>query len=319
MDVFRHLFGFDQAVAAELLPVIEHAVTIVDPRLKLTGGYPDHYRKPVLNALEYSRTLALNVPGPVSINLNTYAQNAYVHAIFPSKDFISEAFRASRAIQEYFIENPTSNQAYALMGMRRHEKTLMGVELSGQVIQRDVPQQVVYFNGHTIVDTAPTEAQARDRVAWGFFNNLVDKVAKRISSRKAEMQSQLQELNLLKVHLHTAHEDTRPGLEKELSRLLDTVQTTATTLDLRHYMNDFEDVLLNPEQHLRLHQSPIILDSMGIRQNTSGDADSDSIIFNDLIGFDRRIWTVTMVHCSNMQIESFTSRLETAYRNLCIR
>jgi hypothetical protein len=41
-------------------------------------------------------------------------------------------------------------------------------------------------------------------------------------------------------------------------------------------------------------------------------------VFNELIGFDRRDWTVTMVHCSNIQSETFAARLETAYRMLSI-
>jgi len=66
------------------------------------------------------------------------------------------------------------------MGMRRHEKAMMGMELSGQLIQRDVPQQVVYFTSHTIEYPAPSEEQVREQVAWSFFDSLVDKVAKRL-------------------------------------------------------------------------------------------------------------------------------------------
>jgi len=319
MGVFRHLFGLDQKKdIPELLSAIERAVSGVEPLLKQTHKYPEAYRKPVITALEYARSLAHGVPGPVAVNLDSYANDAYVHAIFPSMDFVSEAFRASRAIQDYLQENPSIDEAYALMGMRRFEKTMMGMELSGQVIQRDVPQNAVYFTSHTIVDPAPSEQQARDRVAWGFFNNLVGKVAKRVALRKQEMQSQLQEMDLLKARLHAANAETRPALEKELSRMLASIQTTTRSLDLHNYLDDFEAVLLNPEQHLRLNKSPMILDNMGIKRESDGTAQGEPIIFNDLIGFDRRDWTVTMVYCRNIQSETFATRLETAYRRLSI-
>lgn len=301
MGVLRRLFGFDQQDTPELLPAIERAISGVEPLLKQAGGYPEAYRKPVRTALEYAHNLALSVPGPMSINLDTYAMDPYVHAIFPSQELVSEAFRSSRAIQNYLRKHPPTDETYALMGMRRREKTMMGMELSGQVIQREVPQHVVYFTSHTIENPAPSEQQARDQIALSFFGSLVDKVAKRVASRKLEMQSQLQELDVLKARLHAADAEARPALEKELSRMLARVQNTTRFLDLHNYLDDFKAVLLNPEQHLRLDKAPMILDSMGIRREGDQSAQGTPIIFNDLIGFDRRDWTVSLVHCRTMQ------------------
>ena len=318
MGVFRRLLGLDQKNTPELLPAIERAVSGVEPLLKQTHKYPEAYRKPVMAALEYAHSLAHSVPGPVTINLESYAMDAYVHAIFPSMDFVSDAFRTSQAMQDYLREHPSTDEAYALMGMRRWEKTMMGMELSGQVIQRDVPQHVVYFTSHTIENPAPSEKEVRDQIAWSFFDSLVGKVAKQVALRKQEKQSQLQELDLLKTRLHTANAETRPALEKELSRMLSSIQVTTHSLDLHNYLDDFKAVLLNPEQHLRLNQCPMILDSMGIRRDSDGAAQGEPILFNDLIGFDRRDWTVSMVYCRNIQNETFSSRLETAYRRLSI-
>ena len=318
MDILKHLFGANPKDASSLLPAIELAVSKVEPLLKQTHSYPNAYRKPVMTALEYAHSLAHSLPGPVAVNLDSYSNDAYVHAIFPSMSFVSEAFQASKAIQDYLREHQASNEAYALMGMRCSEKVLMGMKLSGQVIQKEVPQQVVYFTDHTIVDPAPTESEARDRVALGFLNNLVGKVAMRVALRKKEIHSQLQELDLLKAHLHRASAESSPALEIELSKILSSIQATTRTLDLHSYLDDFEAVLLNPEQHLYLEQSTIILDSMGGKLDSAGADQGETIIFNDLIGFDRRNWTVTMVHCHNLQRQTFAERLEIAYRSLTI-
>ena len=318
MDLFRHLFGLNQKDPPELLSAIERAVSLVEPQLKHSSQYPKAFRKPVRTALEYAHNLAYSVPGPIAVNLDSYAHDAYVHAIFPSMDHVSDAFRASHAIQDYLRENPATDEIYALMGMRRREKATMGIELSGEVIQRDVPQNVVYFISHTIVDPAPTEQQVRNRVAMGFFNNLVGKVAKQIALRKDGMQTQLQEMDLLKARLHAADAQACPALEKDLSRMLVNIQTTTSSLDLNNYIDDFEAVLLNPEQHLRLSQSTIVLDNMGIRQDNDGSKQGKTIVFSDLIGFDRRDWTVTVVHCRNLQCETFAARLDAAYRMLSI-
>lgn len=319
MSVFKHLLGLDEGEdISSLLPVIERAVTSVEPLLKQTGGYPDDYRKTVSNALEYAHALALKVPGPVEVNRESYARDAYVHAIFPSLEFVSKAFCASRAIQEYRQQHPATNEIFALMGMRRLEKSMMGMELSGQAIQRDVPQEVVYFSSHTIENPAPTEQQAREQIAWSFFDKLVGKVAERVKARRQEKQSQTQQLEMLMARLHAADAESRPSLEAEISGLMSSIQSTTTSLELDRYLEDFETVLLNPEQHMRLTQVEMTMDRMGIQKNPADTATAQPVVFNDLIGYDQRNWTITMVYTSELQCEIFSTPLEEAYRMLAI-
>lgn len=299
-----------------LLPAIERAVTGVDPMLKQAHGYPNNYRKSVACALEYSRSLALSVPGPVLVNNETYAKDAFIHALFPQLNFVRDALCSSRAVQEYRQKSPACHEIYALMGMRRVGKKMLGMELSGQVIHGDVPQNVVYFTSHTIENPAPTEQQARDLMAWSFFDKLVAKVAQRVQARKDEKQSQLLEKDLLMARLRSADAQARPALQAELSSLLGKLQDTSGSLDYGHYLKDFDAVLLNPEQHLRLNQVEMVLDSMGVIMKDEDSSMGQPLVFNDLIGFDQRDWTVTMVHCRDMRSETFAARLDNACRTL---
>lgn len=319
MELFGQLFGHNREKdAPELLQAIERAISVVEPLLKHARGYPEDYRKPVATALEYARSLAASIPGSVAINRESYARDAFVHALFPSVDFVSEAFCTSRALQDYYREFPAADELYALMGMRRFEKNMVGMELVGDMVQRDVVQKVVYFTSHTIENPAPSEKQAREQAAWSFFDCLAGKVKKRAETRKLDKQSQLQEKDLLIAKLRVADAKARPALEEELSAMMANIQAATRSLELHSYMEDFEAVLLKPEQHLRLNQTRIILDSMGIRRE-GGDANqNDAVVFSELIGFDRRDWTVTMVHCSNMQSDSFATKLDKAYRQLAI-
>jgi len=123
---------------------------------------------------------------------------------------------------------------------------------------------------------------------------------------------------MLTSRLRAADAQTRPALQEKLSSMLASMQSTAASLDLRNYIEDFEAVLLKPEQHLRLNQIPIALDSMGIRRE-SADANQDKVVlFSELVDFDRRNWTVTLVHCGNMQSKEFVIKLDKAYRKLSI-
>jgi len=319
MNMFGHIFSHGGVKdSPELLNAIDRAVSAVEPILKQMGGYPDHYRKPVSVALEYAHRLAASVPGPVTVNRESYASDHFVHALFPDIKAIKETVCSSLALQDYQREFPVCNELYALMGMRRYEKTVVGMELSGQMVQRDVVQKAVYFTSHTIDNLAPSEQQARERVAMSFFDRLAGKVKKRVELRKQERQSQLVEKDMLLAQLHAANAHERPALEEKLAGMMDSLQSTVSSLELSHYAEDFEAVLLHPEEYLRLDQTAIVLDSMGIRRAKDDAERGEAILFSDLIGYDRRNWTVTMVHCSNLQNESFADKLDRAYRRLAI-
>lgn len=319
MEVFAHLFGHALSQPTpDLMPAIERAVNAVEPLLKQAGGYPDAYRAPIQSALEYARSLADQVPGPVSINRESYAGDPLVHALFPSVESVADALDSSLALQNYLREHPADVEVYALMGMRRIEKRVAGMRLAGQMVQRDVMQNMVYFTSHTIDNPAASETQAREQVAMSMFDHLVGKVSQRIARRKQEKQALLQEKDTLMMRLRMADEGSRPVLQERLTRLLAELQDAIGALELDRYQDDFVAVLLDPAQHLRLDQTPIRLDSMGIRRDNAGEAHGKTIVFDDLIGYDRRNWTVTMVHCSGLHYEEFASRLERAYRTLTV-
>lgn len=314
--MFGHVFDLEREKDTPALRfAIERAIDQVEPLIKLTHGYQANYQKAVATALDYAHSLASSVPGPVTIDRASYASNAFVHALFPSADAVMDAFTASWALQNYYQKFPDTDAMYALMGMRRLEKHSTGMELAGEVIQRDVVQNTIYFTGHTLENPAPTEQQSREQVALSFFDSLVGKVKQRITARKQDMQSQLLDENQLLTRLRKADAKSRPALEAELAKRVAGMQTAASGLNPGNYLEDFEAVLLHPEQHLKLRQTPIVMDNMGIRRSNT---DAEAILFNELIDFDRRNWTVTMVYCSNMKSESFSTRLTNAYRRLAI-
>ena len=319
MSLFRQIFSHhSEQKDLALLPAIERAVTAVEPLLKQVSGYPGRYRKPVAAALDYAQHLATSVPGPVTIDRETYARDAFVHALFADVNAVSESICASVAVQDYQREFPASQELYALMGMRRIEKKIVGMELSGDVVQHDVAQKAVYFTSHTIDNPAPSEPQAREQIAMSFFDSLVRKVKQRVEQRKHDKESLMQEKDMLLSRLRNANATDRPALEAKLQRVMEGLQTLVGMLELSRYIEDFEAVLLRPEEYLHINRAAINLDSMGIRRAAGDTGRGEEIMFNDLIGYDRRDWTVTLVHCSNLQNESFAEKLDKAYRRLAI-
>jgi hypothetical protein len=318
MGYLRNLLGLErQKEMPGLASAIERAVNRVEPHLKQIGGYPKVFHKPIASALEYSRSLAALIPGPVEINRAAYARIPLVHALFPSVDFIHEGLCSSLAMRDFHAQNPASREVYALMGMRRWEKSSLGMELHGQVLRRDVLQQVVYFTNHTLENPSPRLEETREMISWSIFDKLIDLVAKRIEARKLEKFELLREKDRLMARLHEANDLTRPALAEEMDEMLRKIQKHVALSDLQNYLHDFEAVLLNPEQQLRLERTSMYLDDMGVRREP-GEVAGKPVEFDDLIGFDRRQWTVILVHCSDIHVESYAEILEAAYRRLSL-
>lgn len=297
-----------------LSEAIEWAVDRVDSRLRNLGGYPDRYRKPVANALAYAQALAGKVPGPIPITTEAYASNPLVHALFAVQDDLRAAMSASRAMQSFQRDYPAANEVYALLCMRRRTKKMFGMELQGDILHRDVRQEAVFFTDYTIAEPGLTETEARERIARGFFESLIAHVLNRIEDRKLERGDLEQKRDELLARMRTAPAGPHAQHEAELRRVLNRLGEVVASLELGRYGEDFDAVLFQPDRYLYLERTEINLDSMGIVRgpDASGSAEID---FCDLIGRDRRRWTVIMMYCDHVKDgASIADRLDSAER-----
>jgi hypothetical protein len=319
MWLFNNLFNLhDTPDNPALLAAIERAVSAVEPLLKQTDDYPDRFRQPVSVALEYAKRLAYSLPGPVTIDREAYARDAFVHALFPDINAITDAVTSSLALQEYLRKTPASNDFYALMGTRRIEKKVLGMELSASTLQREVPQQAVYFSSHTLENPSPDESHAREMTAMRFFDSLAGKVKELIEQRKQNKEALIAKRNALQAQLHTANAAERTATEHHLAEVSTELRAAVESLELERYLADFKTVLLHPEEYLHLNHTSIILDSMGIRRTANDGERGQQLMFSELIGYDRRDWTLAIVHCTNIEYHSFAERLEKASRYLTL-
>lgn len=306
--------GRHEVVDPRLLGWIERAVDRVDPRLRQAGGFPSAYARPVAHALDYAHRLAEALPGPVLINRETFARDPLVHALFASAEDIQAALCASQAMRTFHGEHPEAREVYALICMRRGTKALLGMDMVDGLLRRDVPQQAIYFTDHTVAEPGRTEAEARERIAAGFFDSLVTHVVRRIEARKAERARLEQARDECLARLHGAAPDRRAALSVDLNQILGQLAELGASLDLRRYIDDFEAVMGAPEQHLYVERQSLVLDSMGLLRSAEGPG-NNSLEFCDLTGRDRRRWTVVLMVCNQVaDVASLGERLSSAQR-----
>jgi hypothetical protein len=310
----RLLGGARMVITPELAQAIERAVDRVEPRLKQAGGYPERYAGPVAHALAYARQLAEAIPGPVPINRQAYASDPLVHAMFASAEEVRSAICASQAMHEFRRDHPDAGEVYALICMRRRAKAMLGIEMDGEVLRRDVPQEAVFFTDHTLADPGRTETEARERMAQGMFDSLLVHVAWRVQARQREKLELDRQRDELRARLRAAEPAQRREWEARLNENLARLGAVTAALDLRRYADDFDAVLLAPEKHVYLDRTAMVLDGMGVLREPEA-AGSSQVVFCDLVGRDRRRWTVAMMYCDQLHQEAtMGDRMATAQR-----
>jgi hypothetical protein len=118
--------------------------------------------------------------------------------------------------------------------------------------------------------------------------------------------------------LHGSTGEQRATLEVELAKLLSKLGTASQCLNLDRMPGYFQELLGKPEDVVRLEQQQLRLDGMGILRSEHDVVGSKLIEFTDLLGQDRRRWTVTLVHCGHPELPPQSERLENANRWLAI-
>lgn len=301
------------AADPELDAAVERVVYTIEPKLKLAGGYPQRYRKAVAHALAYARNLATQVPGPIDINREAYTKDSFIRAIFASPDEFKSALCMSRAMQDYLKGNACTigSQLYAMVGMRRREKGVIGMEVIGDTVRHDVPQTAVCFSDHTLTNISHSEAETRELLTWSFMDSLLAQVTDRIEQLKQARQALDQKSNEIIGRLHSASADQRGQLQQELDTTLAELRAATERLDLRRYADYLEEVLLQPQSHLRLETVTLHIDDMGIKREPGAGRE---ITFVDMISRDRRRWCIALLHCQSPGLIPMTDRLQEASR-----
>jgi hypothetical protein len=275
--------GLAQPPDAATRQAIERAVKAIDPLLKLVSGYERKLAPTVSRALDYCAELAAAIPGPVDISSRAFGADPLVHAIFGGPGDIAEMLGKNREVRQ-FLADPGQGDAeefFALLGMRPRERTVMGTALRGDMLQTEVPQQLLYFADHTLWGPGRSYEITRQRLQAAAFDSLAFRFADRVS----ELREQ---------------------------------QATASLAPER-MLQDFIEWLAAPQEHLYLQPTEVRVDRMGVLSpNPDADGNCSILKFPKLFGRDRRQWTVLVARISRQDAVNALHRQDEANRYLLI-
>jgi len=168
---------------AAVLNTVESVVDGTDSKIRLVPGYKKKLQDIILSSLEFADDLVNRIPQAIEVSDRTFVSDPYVNAFFTNITDLQSVFSHSSEIQDYLEAVHYENAGCcALLCMRRTEKTVMGMELSGNMLKRDVRQVAVSFSDHRIYSPASCESDTREGLRNCLFQGLVTNALEHIMS-----------------------------------------------------------------------------------------------------------------------------------------
>ncbi len=295
---------------------IERAVDGTDPWLRSVSGYRKKLRPAVIHAIDHVIALVDNLPPPITVDAQTYGENPLIKAFFISSDEMRRLIATDRNLSSFLRETTLlPEQIVALLAMEMNENVILGAELSGDIVLRDVPQKTVSFECHRFIDPSGNVEQTRRLLMRRAYDNLLKFALKQISKTKIERKYLKRRQALLQSKLtvlekggwgfeegNSPDTDNIAGLEEQIRQIEAQIREIGSDdriLDI--YLDIVTEVLGRPQEHLWGEQETLILDSMGFRRNQLA-ANACELTFPVLYNSEGQRFVLVLVALSGKQL-----------------
>lgn len=292
-----------------MLRGIERVVDGTDPRLRAVSHYRRKLWGSVEHAIDYVVNFVNTLPPAITADRQGYMADPRLRALFASPESLREILSFSDGTRNYLksAPDPLPVELYAGLGAVRVEKNVLGIEMDGEILRRDVPQVVVNFCDHRLVFLTDNEQDTRRELMRRGCDYLIETALERLTAsriQKTQLEQQQRKLfqqkaNLLKqaqVGLESLADPTAESvdlsaLEQQLEKLeteLSQLRADSATLD--KHLAKVIATLSEPEKYLRLESVALTLDHTNIKVPENAQRIANSMTFNEIImGKDRRL------------------------------
>ncbi len=275
----------DDPVERQLVAdMIELVVEEVEPRVRSHARYREKLDPCICKSIAYLRSIGREPLEPVLLTRAAWNDDPRLNAFFATADDVPACLGRSNELRAFF-ENPSNGEvqeAYALLGMKKEERTVFAPQLEGDALKHDVPQMTVSFSGHRLIAPTPALAATRLEVGRRILQRLaqvalsrivaLDAKATELQEHKAYLGARMRMLNLARDGMEGIVKDPATigeeikAVERELKETVGgyiEAKTSLATLD--GYIKHIDDVFSHPEQHVTLTHIPLRLSRMGVK------------------------------------------------------
>jgi len=192
--------------------IVDEIIDDLDPRLRSLGNCRKVMTPCVEKVLSYAEVVCSRLPGPVMFDRKASRDNPTVRALFANHKKMTEVFSQCKELQDFFRAHPAADKAYMVLGMRKNETQVFGMEQQGDIIKRDVLQKNVSFDDYRISHPSWDEESLRFNLRERALHECVAQTLKHLINTQT-YTSELEEQQLkLKMQLSML-ENQEGGLE----------------------------------------------------------------------------------------------------------
>lgn len=303
LKLFQSIFGLNEGGGGEergrypealIDMAIERAVDGTDPRLRALPGYRKRLRAPVIHAADQVVAMVDSLPAPLPASSGDYSGDPRLSALFASAEHLREVFGSDTVLGEFRDRHPGDAKVTALLLAERVEKNVLGMELDGAMLKREVAQVAVNFRSQRLVDPDVNEAETRRLLKRRAFDHLLGLALLRITEVQGERVGLNRQRDLLRRKLSAlqhggwSFEDAggdRPE-PAALQAELDDIEGQLTSLGvdgraLSAHLDIVAGLLAEAERHFWAEDIVLYLDRMNIQRDAQ-DASAREIRFQEL-------------------------------------
>jgi hypothetical protein len=299
LKLFQSIFGDSEQPGryseALIAAAIERSVDGTDSRLRALSGYKKHLRAAVIHAIDHVVALVDAIPAPLAAGRGDYNAEPRLKALFASADHMQEVFGNDISLREFRgAAEHGSERVVALLLAERVEKNVLGMELAGDMVRRDVAQVAVNFRSHRLVEITSNEADTRRQLKRRAFDHLLTLALTRIAEVHGERADLAHQRDLLRRKLSALKrggwsfeaEEGAPPEHKALIAELQEIETELSNLGtdagaLQGRLDIVADLLGHAEQQLWAGDFAVHLDNMNIRRDAQ-DPSAQGITLQEL-------------------------------------
>ncbi len=271
-----------------LINEIDRILSETKTKIPLVPHYRRQLKEPVRLALKTIDEMTAQIPGPEQLDPVLWGKSPVLQAVFTGPDAFSRWMDSCIALQNAFKQNH-SDELFGLLVAQYKEKTSLGVAIVGEIVQKDVLQQSVYFENPRIVvprpDLETAKKELRHRIIVMLFTRELDEIADLKSlTEELKRQQDILEIKLSMGKKQGAVKKTDDKTLREARQIIDAIDREIEGLGRNpdtpeSHLEHVTEVLMNIKRHLEIKPFILRLNSLGVRVTASSPEPFDEISF----------------------------------------
>lgn len=177
----------DELHTKEDRQIVESFVDAANNKMRAVSCYSDKLRVHVEALHRHVFQIADQIPPIVDLNLDAFGTDPLVNALFVNSKDIEKLFTTDHDVNIYLRSHSKTEVPvlYALLTADKSEKRTLGMGVQGEMLIRELPQEVVNFSSHKIHTPCASSTELGTALKEYLFSRVVEDIKREMMSHMA--------------------------------------------------------------------------------------------------------------------------------------